>query len=149
MPILETAVVATHLLFAGLWTGSVVFVAVAIVPLASGDDMAAKSLDAILGRFVMSSRASALVLFLTGGHMAASGFTFGSLTGAPRGRLVLVMLALWFVLAGLVEVGTGRIRDDLGEGRDSSGTRRSGRVLQAAAVVAGLVLIDAGLLAAG
>ncbi len=149
MPILETAVVVAHLLFAGLWTGSVVFVAVAVVPLASGGGMTSAVRDAILGQFVMTSRVSALVLFLTGGHMAASAFTFGSLTGSTRGRLVLVMLALWFVMAGLVEVGARRLRDDLAEGNDASSARRARRLLQAAAVVAGLVLIDAGLLAAG
>jgi hypothetical protein len=45
------------------------------------------------------------------------------------------MVALWFVLAGLVEVGSSRLQDAL-------------RLYGAASVVALLTLVDAGLLTA-
>lgn len=141
---LDTAVVATHLLFAGVWTGSVVFVAGAVVPVAVRGDLAAGPRAAIADRLATTSRLSAVVLLLTGGHLAASEFTVGSLAGSTRGRLVVAMLALWLVLAGLVEVGASR----LGRGVDGGSVHGSRRALLAASVVAGLLLVDAGILAA-
>lgn len=149
MALVDAAVVATHLLFAGLWTGSVLFVTAAVVPVAARGDLDATPLSAIAGRLRWITRASAVVLFLTGGHLAASRYTAASLTGTTGGYLVLAMLALWFVLAGLVEAATGRLVDGANERKVREPARRSRRLLQAASVVALLLLVDAGLLASG
>jgi len=93
----------------------VLFFAWAVLGPALSGDLDAGSFDAIVDKLAWVSRASALVLFVTGGHLAGTLYTVESLTGTGRGNLVLAMLALWLVLAGLVEVGAGRIQDGTDE----------------------------------
>lgn len=126
MAIADLVSSTVHLLFAGLWTGSVLFVALAGVP-ENGID-----------RLRQISRASALLLLLTGGHLAGTRYGGGALTGTTRGWAVIAMVLLWFALIGLVEVAASRYEADA----DSS-------LFPAAAVVAALLLLDAGLLAGG
>lgn len=148
MAALDTAMVAVHLAFAGIWAGSVVFVAAAVLPAARADTAAAEPLATLTGRLVTISRISALALLVSGGHMAGTFYTVGSLTGTTRGHLVLGMVVLWFVLAALVEVGARRLADGLDGG--VRGAARDGRpFFLAAAVVAILLLVDGGLLAGG
>lgn len=149
MAIVDTVVYATHLLVGALWTGSVLFAALAVLPTAKAGDIRPEPLGAVLGRLTTLSRGSAVVMFLTGGHMAAQVYTFESLTGTGRGHLVLAMLGLWFVMTGLVEVGNSRMTDGLDAKKVRSPAHDAGRFYQAAAVVALLLLVDAGLLAAG
>lgn len=139
MALTETVVYALHLLFAGLWTGSVGYAA-ATFPRVAGD-LSTAVRDTFVGTLRTVSRASAVVLLLTGGYMLTlAGYTEGgALTGTGRGHLVLAMVALWLVLAGLVEVAGGRLAD----GEDATG------LLYGAAVVAALLLLDAGALATG
>jgi uncharacterized membrane protein len=120
---------ALHTLFAGLWTGSVLFVTLAGMPKDGVDWL----------RYI--SRASALVLLLTGGHMAGTAYTAESLTGTAGGWAVLAMVVLWFTLAGLVEVAASRY--------ESGGPEASTTLFRVAGVVAVLLLLDAGLLAGG
>lgn len=124
-----------HLVFAGLWTGSVLFVAMGVIPIGGRDGLGPAGLAAITTRLTTVSRVSAAVMFLTGGHMAADLYTVDSLTGSTRGHAVLGMLVLWFVLAALVEIGASRVNEESGE-----------QVFYAAGVVAVLLLVDAGLL---
>jgi hypothetical protein len=146
MTTVEIAVAATHLLFAGVWTGGVVFFALGILPVAARGDMDAAPLSSIAGSLKTVSRVSALLLFLTGGHMAGTQYTVDSLLGSTTGWLVLCMLGLWFVLAGLVEVGTGKVIDGTDQRKVREPARAATRLLQGAAVVAGLLLLDGGLL---
>jgi hypothetical protein len=129
----------THLLFAGIWTGSVVFVAVGVVPMADRDGVGRAVLKGLADRLTSVSRVSALLLLLTGGHLAAERYTVDSLTGSGNGHLVLSMIALWVILIGLVEVGAARIASE--DASESGAT-----FLWAAAVVAIALLLDAGLL---
>lgn len=129
----------THLLFAGIWTGSVVFVAVGVLPMADRDGVGSAALQGIVERLTSVSRVSALLLLLTGGHLAAERYTVDTLTGSGSGHLVLSMIALWVLLAGLVEVGAIRLAD-------SDEAESGGTFLWAAAVVAIALLLDAGLL---
>lgn len=129
MAIADLVTNALHTLFAGLWTGSVLFVALAGLP----DD----GVDWL--RYI--SRASALVLLLTGGHLAGTRYTAESLTGTTGGWAVLAMVVLWFTLAGLVEVAASKYED--------GGPEAATTLFRAAAVVAVLLLLDAGLLAGG
>ena len=144
----EVAAYVLHSLFAGLWTGSVLFVTLAVVPTARDGTLNAAPLDAIAGRLATVSRVSALVLFLTGGHMAAVRHTGSSLTGSTGGRLVLAMLALWLVLIATVEVGTSRLTAGTARDKVREPARNARRVLLVASVAALGLLVVAGLLSA-
>lgn len=149
MSFIDAAAVVTHLVFAGLWTGGVAFVAVGVLPLATRGEINAGPLESIAGRLTTLSRVSALALFVTGGHMAANDYSVGTLTGSPRGHLVLTMLGLWLVLAALVEVGASRLTDGASRNKVREPARNARRLLQAATVVAVALLVVGGLLAGG
>ena len=146
MSLVNAGVYVVHLLFAALWTGSVLFVAYAVLPLGRDGDLNAAPLDAIAGKLKLVSRASAALLFLTGGHMAAYAYTVESLTGSPRGHLVLTMLGLWFVLAGLVEVGASKLTNGTEQQKVREPAHNATPFLKGGALVAVLLLLNAGLL---
>ncbi|MCG1003007.1 MULTISPECIES: hypothetical protein [Halobacterium] len=139
MAVTETVVYALHLLFAGLWTGSVLF-ATATLPGVAGT-LSASARDSFVGTLRNISRGSSVVLLLSGGYMLTlAGYTDGgTLTGTGRGHLVLTMLVLWLALAGLTEVAAGKLED----GEDATS------IFYGASVVAILLLLDAGALATG
>jgi putative copper export protein len=149
MALVDTAMYVLHLLFAGVWTGSVLLVSYAVLPTARDGDIDPGPLAAVTKRFSHLSRASILVLLVTGGHLAGSLYTVESLTGSTRGYLVLVMLALWFVLAGLTEMGAARLRDGTDESKVRTPERAARPFFYAGSVVAVLLLVVGGLLAAG
>ncbi|WP_459193890.1 CopD family protein [Halosimplex sp. J119] len=149
MAALDFAMYVLHLLFAGVWAGSVIFVTVAVWPTARDGTANAKPLRFVVERLRWVSRASALVLFASGGHMAGQLYTVESLTGQPRGHLVLTMVALWLALAGLVEVGSSKLADGFDEKKVRQPARDARPFFLAASVVAGLLLIVGGLLAGG
>jgi uncharacterized membrane protein len=148
MSVHNAVIYAAHLLVGALWTGSVLFAAAAVLPTARAGEVRPEPLAAVFGRLTTLSRASAVVMLLTGGHMAAQLYTFETLTGSPRGHLVLAMTLLWLVMAGLVEVGNARMSDGLDAKKVRSPAREAGRFYRGAGVVAVLLLVDAGLLAA-
>jgi len=140
MALVDTLAYGLHLLFAAVWVGSVVFVALVVLPLARDGGLDAAPFGTLVARLRTVSRTSAVVLLLSGGHMAASGYTAESLTGTGRGHLVVTMLALWVVMMGLVEVGGARVE----RGTDGMKVRepaRKARPLFLAATVVGLLLI--------
>jgi putative copper export protein len=147
MSLVDAAAYSIHLLFAGLWTGTVLFVAWGLLPLGLRGDIRPAPLSFAVSRLTTVSRASALVLFLSGGHMAGTGYTVESLFGTQRGYLVLAMVVLWFVLAALVEVGSARMRRGLDAEKVRTPAHDGKPFLYAASVVALLLLLDAGLLA--
>jgi uncharacterized membrane protein len=149
MSAVDTALYAVHLLFAGVWAGSVVFVTYGVFPTAMDGTANAEPLAAVVGKLKVVSRASALVLLLSGGHMAQAGYTVDSLTGSTRGHLVLGMVALWFVLAALVEIGAGKLADGFDDLKVREPAREARPFLLGASLVAVLLLINGGLLAAG
>lgn len=146
MSLVLAAVFAIHLLFAGLWTGSVIFVTWAVLPMATRGEGDPDLFAAVTDKLRTVSRASALFLFLTGGHLAGTLYTVESLTGSTRGYLVLAMLALWFLLAGLVEVGASKLSDGFDQRKVREPAREAWNFFLAASVVAALLLVDAGLL---
>jgi uncharacterized membrane protein len=148
MSLVDAGAYAVHLLFAGLWAGSVLFVWYAVLPLGRDGNLNAVPLGTVAGKLKQVSRASATVLLLSGGHMAAQRYTVGTLTGSASGYLVLAMVVLWFVLAGLVETGTGKVADGTDRQKVREPAREAQRFLGAASVVAVLLLLDAGLLIA-
>jgi len=146
---IDTAMTTVHVLVGALWVGSVVFVAAAVLPAAAGGALDAAPLETIADRLVYLSRGASVVMLLTGGHLAGTGYTPASLTGTARGHLVLAMLALWLVFTALVEVGRSRLVDGLREKRVRAPASAATGVFRAAAVVGVLLLVDAGLLSSG
>lgn len=147
MILVDAAVRVLHVVFAGLWTGSVLFMTVAVLPTARSGTVSPEALTEVVARFKTFSRLSVLVLFLTGGHLAGTGYTVDTLLSGPRGHLVLTMLALWFVLAALVEIGAARIVDGVEKRKVRTPAADARPFFLAAAIVATLLLVDAGLLA--
>jgi len=149
MSTLDTAMYALHLLFGGVWTGSVVFVTFGLLPTARDGTANAEPLRSVVERLRWVSRSSALVLFLTGGHMAGSAYTVESLTGSSRGHLVLGMVALWFALAALVEVGSSKLADGFDQMKVRQPATEARPFFLAGSVAAVLLLVIGGLLSVG
>jgi uncharacterized membrane protein len=149
MSALDTAMYAVHLLFAGVWAGSVVFLTMAVLPTAMDGTANAEPLAAMVDKLRLVSRASAVFLLLSGGHLAGTLYTAETLTGSTRGHLVLGMVALWFALAVLVEVGAGKLAAGLDEKKVREPARAARPFLLAASLVAVALLLNGGLLSAG
>ena len=147
--VVDTLMTTLHVLVGALWVGSVVFVAGVILPAATGGALDAGPLETIADRLVYLSRGASVVMLLTGGHLAGTGYTIWSLTGTSRGHLVLAMLVLWLVFAALVEIGRSRLVDGLQEKRVRAPASAATGVFRAAALVGVLLLVDAGLLSSG
>jgi len=154
MSVLDTAAVVVHQVFAALWIGSVVFVALAVLPLARDGTVAPDPLDTIAGRVLTISRFSALVLLASGAHALYWGVLDAELVLEPllesgRGHLLLAMIGCWLGLAATVEIGTSRLRAGLDRGKLREPARAALPWYRAAAAIALLVAVVAGLLAAG
>lgn len=147
MGLAEAAVSAIHILFAALWTGSVLFVTYSILPLARDGNLNAAPLASLTGKLQTISRTSVVLLLLTGGHIAAQRYTAETLIESGRGHLVVTMVVLWLVLAALVEVGANRLTAGTNAEKVRSPARKAMRIFQAASLVAVLLLLDAGALA--
>ena len=145
---INVAAYVLHSLFAGLWTGSVLFASYAVVPLARAGDLDANPLRSVAGKIKTVSRTSALLLFLTGGHMAGTVYTGETLTGTNGGYLVLSMLTLWFFLIGVVEVAAGKLADGSGRDKVREPARQARPFFILASVLSVLLLSVAGLLSA-
>lgn len=143
---LYSAMEFSHLVFAAVWAGSVVFVAWGVLPAVANGSISAGSLKSISRRLVLLSRVSAVVLLVSGGLMASR---YGdAIASTTPGYLVLAMTVLWLLLIGFVELAGRTLFEALddGEVRDAVGASR-GR-FRTAGVVALLLLVDAGLLSA-
>lgn len=146
MALIDTVMATVHLLVGGLWTGSVLFFALAVLPTARSGDIRANSFESIIGRLTMGSRVSALLMFVTGGHLAGTRYTVGTLFGSGRGHLVLSMLSLWLVLTALVEIGQSRAKDGLEQKKVRTPAENAAPLYLGAALVAVLLLVNAGVL---
>ncbi|WP_262177951.1 transporter [Haloarcula laminariae] len=146
MTLVDAAIYATHLVFAGLWSGTVLFTSYAVVPTAMNGDMQGSALEAITGKLRTVSRLSSVLLLLTGGHLAATRYTGETLFGTGRGHLVLGMVVLWFALAALVEIGASKLADGLAQQKVRQPAADARPLLLAASVVAVLLLVNAGAL---
>ncbi|MCX2819275.1 MAG: putative copper export protein [Methanobacteriota archaeon] len=114
---IEAVVRAVHSVFATFWVGATVYVTYAVLPGLRDGNGTASFADRLSSRFSVVSIGSAVVLFVTGGHLAGTLYTPESLIGTVGGNLVLAMTALWLVLAGILHVGTKRLDDGVGEGK--------------------------------
>lgn len=148
MAVLDLFMAVAHMVFAGLWTGSVIFVSVGVLPAASAGELRAPVMGTIAERLQWVSRISALALFITGGPLTSSQYTLGELLGTTRGYGVIAMIVLWLVLIALVEVAGSRARD-LTEGTASDLSEGTRTLFHGAAVVSGLLLVVSGYLVTG
>lgn len=146
MAIVDHAVGVLHMLVAALWTGSVFFVTVAVLPTARDGGIDADPFQRIAGRLTTVTRVSVLLLLLTGAHQAATLYTAETLTGDRRGHLVLGMVLLWLVLTGLVEVGTARLIEGTEQLKVRQPAAEARPFFLAASAVAVILLVVAGLL---
>ena len=144
MSTVDAAIFATHLVFAGLWSGSVLFMSYAVLPTALNGDSRPTPLSSITGKLKTVSRASAVLMLVTGGHLAATRYTAESLTGTGRGHLVITMVVLWFALAALVEIGASKLTDGFDQQKVRQPARDAKPFLYGASLVAVLLLVDAG-----
>lgn len=148
MAIFDLIVTVAHMVFTGVWTGSVVFVSLGVLPSASAGMLSADALGTIVERLRWVSRISALVLLVTGGPLTSSQYTFGQLLGTMRGYAVLAMILLWVVLVVLVEIAGGRAQtlDEI----TMAGVPDDTQILfHAGAVAAVLLLVVSGYLVVG
>lgn len=146
MAVLDTIIGVLHMLFAGLWAGGVLVMAGLVLPAARKGHLNEAGLRAIAKRFTHLTLASVAVMFVTGGHLAGTLYTFESLQGTGRGHLVLTMVALWFVLAGLLHFATRGLTSALDSGSVEDAVAASSTWFNASAVVALALLVIAGLL---
>jgi putative copper export protein len=144
--VVDTAVYTLHTAFAALWAGSVLFVVTAVQPLAMDGDIPPDAYGRVVSTLQWVTRLSALLLLVTGGHMAQSGYTAATLTGTMGGYLVVTMLGLWLVLTAMLEVGTARALRGVDDRKIREPAREARPFFGAAAVVAVGLLVVAGLL---
>lgn len=146
MSLLDAAMNAIHLGFAGIWVGSVIFLTVAVLPLAREGAFDATPLETVTSRLQWLSRLSALALFASGGHLAGTRYTVDSLLGSAQGHLVLAMLGLWFLLALLVELGSKKLATGFAQKKVRQPAGEARPYFLAASLVGVLLFVDAGLL---
>ena len=144
--VVDTAMYTVHTAFAALWSGSVLFVVAAVLPLAMDADVSPEAFGSVVSKLQWVTRVSALLMLLTGGHLAGAGYTVESLTGSPRGYLVLTMVALWLGLAATVEVGSARVQRGVDAKKIREPARNARPFYLAAAVLAVGLLVVSGLL---
>ena len=133
-----------HLVFAALWTGGVVFVTWGVLPAARSGSITGEGLETVIERLRILSRASALVLFVSGGLLSG---TYGSaIMQTMDGYLVLGMIVLWLLLIGFVEMAAKTLLEALETDAVRDAVRNATGRFRAAGLVALLVLVDAGLL---
>jgi hypothetical protein len=144
--VVDTVTYTIHTGFAALWAGSVLFVTAAILPLAMDGDVSPAAFGSVVTKLQWVTRASAILLFLTGGHLAGTWYTPGSLFGSGRGHLVLTMIALWLLLAAVVEIGSARALRGVAEEKIREPARAARPFYLAGAAFAAGLLVVAGML---
>ncbi|ELZ84228.1 transporter [Haloferax larsenii] len=146
MALIDTVMATVHMLVGGLWMGSVLFFAVGVLPTARAGNIRAAAFESVISRLTMGSRVGALLMFVTGGHLAGTRYTVETLLGSSRGHLVLGMLGLWLVVTGLVEIGGSKAKSGLAEKKVRTPAEDAAPFYLGAAFVAVALLVIAGLL---
>jgi hypothetical protein len=109
-------------------------------------DISPEAFGSVVSKLQWVTRISALLMLVTGGHLAGTGYTVESLTGSSRGYLVLAMVALWLGLAATVEIGSAKARRGVDERKIREPARKARPFYLAAALLAVGLLVVAGLL---
>ncbi|HKL29572.1 MAG TPA: CopD family protein [Natrialbaceae archaeon] len=138
--------IGVHLLVAAGWTGSVGFVTLAVLPLARNGGLNATPLERVIDRLRFTSRLGAVLMLLSGGYLAGEYYTVERLTETTDGHVVIGMIVLWLVLTALVEIGAGRILEDVKQKKVRAPAKEYRRWFEAATLVAALLFVDAAML---
>ena len=146
--VLETIMYTVHTGFSALWAGTVLFVAIAVLPLAMDGRLSPAAFGSVVSKLQWITRISALLTFITGGHLAGTLYTVDRLTGTSSGYLVLVMLALWFLLITVIEIGSAKAKRGIEEDKIREPARKARPFYLIGAVLAVGLLVVAGLLGA-
>ncbi|UIP00439.1 copper resistance protein CopD [Halobaculum sp. CBA1158] len=166
MTALLTLSYVLHVVAGGLWTGGVAYGTVALLPAARRGEVTAQGLGRAVDLLLQVTRATGVVLPLTGAYQIWRLYPTSRLLGTTRGHLVLGMLLLWGVMNGLVELGVYRMRvadgdppglarhtvERFGLGADADPRALVGVArpyFLAATALTVLLLVDAALLAGG
>jgi len=154
MSTLDSVATVLHVLFGGLWIGSVVFVALAVLPLGRDAEIDPDPLGTIVGRVVVLSRAAALVMLATGAHVLyhvtlGGELSVDPLTSSGRGHLVITMFVLWLGVIACVEIGNGKLSEGLDAGKLREPARYALPWFRVAAVLGIAVLTLGGMLSSG
>lgn len=147
MALTETAVYAFHLVFASLWTGSVLFAAYAVLPLGRSGDATPEILTAIAGKLGIINRMSSALMLLSGISLWVVLDYTSRFPDDPNSHLVLTMVVLWFVLTGLVEIAVARLKTAADSEKVRTPAKNARPFLLGAALVGVLLLLDAAALA--
>lgn len=139
MTTVDSTMTVLHLVFVSLWVGGMAFMAVLVLPAARRGGLHPESVATLARRFLHLSRASGLVVLLTGGHLLGAVVGFDAL-GTPSGLPVVAMAVGWVVLMGLVEAGGAKLK------RDPEAFLGVGLALFAPATAVGLVVLAVGAL---
>lgn len=137
------AAVFLHLAAAAVWIGGVFFVTFAVLPAARDGRLDYNQTAMFVDRFSKVSLASALVLFVTGGHMAGTRYSVEALTTTVDGYLVVGMVLLWTALIGLLQIGQTKFRKAAERGMVMQPAGAATVWYRTAAVVSMLLLADA------
>ncbi len=146
--VLETIMYTVHTGFSALWAGTVLFVAIAVLPLAMDGKLSPAAFGSVVSKLQWITRISALLTFITGGHLAGTLYTVERLTGTSSGYLVLVMLALWFLLAAVIEIGSAKAKRGVEQDKIRAPARNARPFYLLGAVLAVALFVVAGLLGA-
>lgn len=147
--VVETAMYTIHTAFGALWTGSVLFVAAAVLPLAMDGDVSPEVFGSVVSKLQWITRISAVLLLITGGHLAGTRYTAETLTGTGMGHLVLTMLALWLGLAAVVEIGSAKAQRGIEQRKIREPARDAKPFYLVGVVLAVGLLVVGGLLGTG
>ena len=136
-----------HTALSALWTGSVLFVVLAVLPLAMDGDVSPDVLGRVVSTLQWVTRASALLTLLSGGYLAVTGgYTVDRLTGTTGGYLVVAMVLLWLGLAAVVEIGSARAQRGIDERKIRQPARDARPFYLAAVALSVGLLVVSGLL---
>ncbi|MFC7071812.1 CopD family protein [Halovenus rubra] len=145
---IEIAAWVFHSLFSSVWTGSVLFLTLAVLPLARNGTLNATPLESVARKIKLISRTCAVVLLLTGGHMAGQQYTSESLFETKSGWLVLAMVTFWFFLMTTVEIGGAKLTDGTERDKVREPANNARPFFLTASLLAVLLLVTAGLISA-
>lgn len=154
MSTLDSIATIVHVCFGGLWIGSVVFVALAVLPLGRDANVDPEPLATMVDRLLTLSRLAALAMLATGGHVLYHVTLGGELSAEPltssgQGRLIVAMVALWVGVIATIEIGSNKLIDGLDAGKLREPTREALPWFRAGAFLGVAVLTVGGMLSAG
>lgn len=155
-----------HVAAAVLWVGATLYAAYTVFPSARRGHLSVPAFERAVDGLLQTTRWTGVALPITGAYQIWVLYPLDRLFGTTAGWLVVAMLALWGAMNTVLEIGIYRMRTAEGESLGFGTYMQEGYVageeidvaarasvawpfVLAAVVMGGLLLLDAGLLAAG